>query len=496
MVQGRGIGNGATLDLQVKSSLTVSSSENTDFPKVVRQMVEVVRSGRVRVGVDRYGIAVRRKTATLAALGDLADRARANTSSAAFHAVHDALNAAEVAALDAVTSIIRALDDVLDTDEMVWQVLGSGMVVLQLAPDEDAGTDRALLNSWIGCRVSDLTRRARIVTELYHLSSWHDRHGGSVSRAGLETKLLALGHRLTDDATAPLVLTIQSMNPVRVDEVLAAVASSNADHLSVSVSDLVENRVLTDPVTAVERLTSPDGAVAASIRAQEGRALILAGSAHIPLAATVGYMVGNRGTVGVLDWHPNADDQSWSWPNHDDVVFPDLCVEDSGGEAGRVVVRLSLSFWAGPKGPNADLDEAMRAVVGHADRVVHLYHPSLLEGFGELQGRSVRSRRQSLAYATSFRQVMNSAVGARRVDVFYAGPLSVAFEIGRSVQETFHSPTTVWNYVDRRYPWGVELNPRDQNGPLLLPRAVLRGGAPPESPASGATFGDGGGALQ
>ena len=111
--------------------------------------------------------------------------------------------------------------------------------------------------------------------------------------------------------------------------------------------------------------------------------------------------------------------------------------------------------------------------VGEPDRVVHLSHPELVSA-GSLQGLAVRSERQLAVYGDAFQTVLNGFTrGVERVDVFRAGPLSMAFEVGRRVTKTFHPPVTVWNYHQRRYDWGVELNPQSELSTSASARAVL-----------------------
>ena len=471
VVHGEAPGGTALLDLQVKRQLSVSA-EHGDFAKVVRQMHERVDGQPLNRGRDKYGIAVIHRSQQLARLRELGDRARHHVSADDFFGTSAALNANESGVLRVVMDVIGTLDGVQDVEHETWRVLGSGLVVLELPVDEETGGPRSSLRSWIDCRVSDPVRNRAIEDALFQISAEHDRHGGSLDRQALETELLSRGHRLTQDASAPVAIVLESMTPVRTDEVLAAIPEGEADRVSVDVRPHVrtEDKAVVDPSSAVAEVLGDERPLKAMLSAQEDRSLVLAGRAHIPLAALVGYLVTDRGRVRVLDWHPDVGDESWSWPNGDNTAYPDLDVR-TAGEGPRAAVLFSLSFAVGTLAEMSP-PRSVTDAVGQPDVVVRLTHPDLLSR-PTLRARAVRSARQARAYGQAFRDVLDQLTNSvEGVDVFYAGPLSVAFELGRSVTGTFHPPVRVWNFADRRYGWGVELNPPASNDGFRDPRSV------------------------
>ena len=253
---------------------------------------------------------------------------------------------------------------------------------------------------------------------------------------------------------------------------VASLPGTEVDRFDIDLRPFVTETLVAEPEAAVSALVAADGVLRRAVEAQGERGLVLAGRAHIPFAALVGLAVTDRGDARVLDWHPPS--RSWAWPGQDEDAFLPLRVEASG-EGPHWAVLLSLSFWAGSGAGGDDpgaalLPPAIQEAVGVPDRVVHLSHPGLASG--PLRFESVRSFSQARAYGDTFRAVLDTATGkASRVDVFLAGPLSVAFEVGRGVARPFHPPVTVWNYAGR-YDWGTELNPRDAEGSPLPPRSV------------------------
>ena len=82
--------------------------------------------------------------------------------------------------------------------------------------------------------------------------------------------------------------------------------------------------------------------------------------------------------------------------------------------------------------------------------VIELAHPAI--------GRSViRSEEQVIEYGRVFRETLdlirNKMPACRRVHLFYAGPMALAFHIGQQISENIHPPVVVWNF-SRAYEWG------------------------------------------
>lgn len=63
----------------------------------------------------------------------------------------------------------------------------------------------------------------------------------------------------------------------------------------------------------------------------------------------------------------------------------------------------------------------------------------------------------------------------RRVHLFYAGPMALAFHLGQQISENIHPPVVVWNY-SRRYEWGIDLAAAVSGEPCV----VLPAGSSPQ----------------
>ncbi len=469
IVYGESAAGKARLYLQVKRRLPVSETHG-DFPKVIRQMWETINDGGFNKDTDRYGLAVMRGSKPLQQLRKIAERAAACDTSTSFWVVIDDLSKDEKSVLIKVVDVLKSMN-LTDAKDAAWSILGSGMVVLEIDPTNSEGSQRTRMRSWVDSRVCNPKRTEDIVTTLYEFSSRLDTNRGSVDIAGLEKELLSKGHRLTPSASAPMAVTLESMAPVRQEKLTSAISEEAFDRFDMDLRYLTSGTVLTDPDEAVRYIADENSLLRFAVNTQKDRNLILCGRSHIPLAALVGYLIGDRGDVRVLDWHPNAEDQCWNWPEDDSYPYPRL-IRTEIGDRGTMAIRFSLSFWVGEDSSASILPNIIERAVGISDQVVHLSHPEL-EHCGSLRARSVRSQLQARIYADEFRNVLDSAVSSTsKVDVFYAGPLSVAFEMGRRVASTMHPPTTVWNYEAGKYTWGICLNPRNAQG-VDRPKAIF-----------------------
>jgi hypothetical protein len=73
----------------------------------------------------------------------------------------------------------------------------------------------------------------------------------------------------------------------------------------------------------------------------------------------------------------------------------------------------------------------------------------------------VKSEEQTRAYGREFRRVIDTiaqrAPACRRIHLFYAGPVSLAFHLGQQISANIHCPVTAWNYRRGVYEWGIDL---------------------------------------
>jgi hypothetical protein len=171
---------------------------------------------------------------------------------------------------------------------------------------------------------------------------------------------------------------------------------------------------------------------------------------HIPLAILAGHLVTDRQQVRLFDFHPNVGTGTWAWLEGDDGEFPPLDVRGlpkrKVSREGDAVVRISVSYRVNPA--------QARTVVPAPALEVELTVPAPERGV-------VKSEGQTRTYGREFRRVIDTiaqlAPACRRVHLFYAGPVSLAFHLGQQISANIHPPVTAWNFRRGAYEWGIDL---------------------------------------
>src|SRR5262249_19588123 len=110
-------------------------------------------------------------------------------------------------------------------------------------------------------------------------------------------------------------------------------------------TDLVANKVLSDPEAAARRLADPQGALLGAVARRADAQLVFHCLAAIPPVVLPAPIVPDRRHVRLFDFHP--DRGSWAWPGTPEG-FPPLdrsaTPRRAIKEAGDVVIRMSVSY--------------------------------------------------------------------------------------------------------------------------------------------------------
>jgi nucleoside phosphorylase len=255
--------------------------------------------------------------------------------------------------------------------------------------------------------------------------------------------------------TSPiLIIRAQSLRPIAPDELLASVSDEFKGHdietVSLDFTDLVRADALTEPGEAVMRLANPQGVLFGALARRGDAELVFHGIPHIPLAVLAGHLVTDRQRVRMFDFHPDSGSGTWAWPKTDGEEYPPLQVNGlpkrKVNRPGDAVIRLSVSYQV-----NA---APTRDVVPSPAFEVDLTVPIPERGI-------VKSEEQTRTYGRVFRRVIDGiaqqAPGCRRVHLFYAGPVSLAFHLGQQISANIHPAVTAWNFRRGAYDWGVDL---------------------------------------
>jgi hypothetical protein len=264
--------------------------------------------------------------------------------------------------------------------------------------------------------------------------------------------------------TAPvLVMRAQSLRPISPDELLGNLSGElkgrDIETVALDFTDLVQGDALSTPEEAVGRLIDPQGVLFGALARRGDLELVFHGLVHIPLAALVGHLVTDRQRVRMFDFHPNVGTGTWLWPEAEGEEFPTLEVRGLSkrriSRSGDAVVRMSVSYQVISARTRVNVPAPILEVditVSQPERGV------------------VRSEEQTRTYGRDFRRVIDAisqqVPACRRIHLFYAGPVSLAFHLGQQVSANIHPPVTVWNFRRGNYEWGIDLAAAaaDENG--------------------------------
>ena len=251
-------------------------------------------------------------------------------------------------------------------------------------------------------------------------------------------------------AVATLVLVAQSLRPISAAEIMPALDEETKrgelEFFHLDFTDLVQNKVFTDPEAAARRLADPQGALLGAVARRADAHLVFHGLAAIPPVVLAGHIVTDRRKVRLFDFHP--DTGSWSWPGTPNgfpafnrTELPKRTIK----EPGEVVIRMPISYPIHA----ADIEPLQL----NPRLQIDLAFPNIDRGV-------VRSEEQVREYGRVFRETLDlirkKMPACRRVHLFYAGPMALAFHIGQQISENIHPPVVVWNY-SRGYEWAIDL---------------------------------------
>ena len=175
------------------------------------------------------------------------------------------------------------------------------------------------------------------------------------------------------------------------------------------------------------------------------------GKAHIPLVFLAGHNLSTGRPIRFYE----LDRQRGDWLAIDETASGNelglrLARTDDNKNSPAVAIRISLSYQV----HSSDVAD----VFGTSYRDLHI---SLAEPHVD----SVRTRHQIEAIAQMFRTVLDELRAEEPeptgIHVFYSGPMSVAFCLGRQISPTIHSPVFVYNFTAKttpKYAWALQVN--------------------------------------
>ena len=208
-----------------------------------------------------------------------------------------------------------------------------------------------------------------------------------------------------------------------------------------------------DPISAVQQNNKLINDFLAEFQANPEVVIGYYGIVHIPLQFCVGYAVSTWPKVALFELDRNTND--WYELASDNSQKLDLSVSTLSRPANAVAVaiRIAISF---------DISK------NDVDDVVPQPYEDIKIEIGTRCIDAITHYSQTNQVCQAFRQVLDD-LHARLdksliVHVFYAGPVSLGFSLGRRISRTIHHQVIVYNYTAHtspRYAWGIKINSGD-----------------------------------
>jgi hypothetical protein len=204
-----------------------------------------------------------------------------------------------------------------------------------------------------------------------------------------------------------------------------------------------------DPIGAVRQQQRLAFEIVGVLKTDSSAALGYYGIVHIPLQFLAGCSVSTFPEVALFE----LDRETSTWRELKQGDCPDLKVtvkrERDPPSPIACVVRIAVSYSVGAADPS-------EVVAGpYREYAISIGKPGI---------DRVTHYKQVEVLASAFRRVLDEIHDELPrnliVHVFYAGPVSVGFSLGRRISRTIHNPVIVYNYTASTrpaYAWGVEV---------------------------------------
>ena len=193
-------------------------------------------------------------------------------------------------------------------------------------------------------------------------------------------------------------------------------------------------------------------------------AIIYHGKAHIPLVFLLGHTLSTGARVHLYELDRQRG--NW-WPIDEALQGDDLLLREERSEPidgpADVVLRISISYPV----HRSDVQDALQRPF--SDIHIAIAQPRL---------DAVQTTDQLDSISRMFRHVLDDLQAnypsTERIHIFYSGPMSAAFSMGRQISATIHSPVLVYNFSAKskpKYAWALHVNGPDQPESLIYSNA-------------------------
>jgi hypothetical protein len=249
--------------------------------------------------------------------------------------------------------------------------------------------------------------------------------------------------------------------PLQPSALPLGLAEADIQRFEINQAPFYSGGVLRTPGAAIHMQIDLLSRVRAFIDAKPDAQIIYYGKAHIPLIFLAGHTLSTDAPVRLYE----LDRQNSGWRAIDEQAKgKDLHMRVVSGEnveASDAVIRISVSYPV----HKSDVAEALRRP--YRDVHISVANPRV---------DAVRTRHQIEAITREFRRVLDELKSNQpapaRIHVFYSGPMSLAFCLGRQISPTIHAPVFVYNFTAKttpKYAWAVHVNGEGSPESLIVP---------------------------
>ena len=223
--------------------------------------------------------------------------------------------------------------------------------------------------------------------------------------------------------------------------------------LDVDHSDSYSNGMLTDYNSILRRLEKVPHQLDGILQADSDTPLAYYGLTHIPLALYLGYLLSDK-QYHIQQYELNNDAGRWNQLGGNPAPMSlknniNTLVENTS--IGNIVLTLGISYPI------------------HASEVDELGIPNEL---ARINIEASETRRQLISsyqqidqvcqeFRLSLEKIKNTYPNREKTHIFYSGPVSLAFALGRIISERIDSEVQIYNYSVKetpKYSWSIAFN--------------------------------------
>jgi hypothetical protein len=204
-----------------------------------------------------------------------------------------------------------------------------------------------------------------------------------------------------------------------------------------------------DPIGAVRQQQQLANEIVANLKTDPAAVLGYYGIVHIPLQFLAGCSVSTHPKVALFE----LDRETSSWRELENGSGADLGVRVTRTTNPEFPIACAIRIAVSYPVKTSDVDEVV--TTPYRDYSISIANPTI---------DAVRTYDQVNALVEALRRTLdeihNELPSNLVVHLFYSGPVSVGFSLGRTISRTIHNRVIVYNYTSSTtpaYAWGVEV---------------------------------------